>query len=237
MSSSPSSRDAVALITLRDARERSIAQLSDAFAHDLLEMEEFERRLSIAHRTDSLTELQSLCTDLVPASEAVPAPLTQPVAPSPALAVRDRQRMLLLMGGTERTGRWTPARRLRIIAVMGGAELDFREAVMAPGVYDIHITAVMGGVTLIVPPQLAVEIEGSAILGGFAHTERAPQTPDPDRPVLRVHGLAVMGGVHVETRLLGDSRASLGESRRQQRLAARRQPRALPPRRDAESDR
>ena len=42
------------LVALRDARERTIATLSDAFARDDLDMDDFEQRLGIAHRTDSL---------------------------------------------------------------------------------------------------------------------------------------------------------------------------------------
>ena len=44
---------AAALVALRDTRERVIACLSDEFAHDRLELEEFERRLGIAHRLAS----------------------------------------------------------------------------------------------------------------------------------------------------------------------------------------
>lgn len=234
MSSNLSSRGA-ALVSLRDARERSISRLTDAFAHDQLDLEEFERRLTVAHRTDSLTELETLCRDLTVTAETALAPTPAPVASTTALSVREYQRLLLVMGGTTRQGRWTPARRLRIVAVMGGAELDFRDAVLAPGVYTVDITAVMGGVSIIVPPHLAVEVEGTAVLGGFDHSERAPSQPDPERPVLRIQGLAVMGGVHVETRLVGDRQPHGADRQRRRELAAG-HPRALPPRRDPDDD-
>lgn len=238
MSSTSSSRPATALLALRDVRERSISQLSDAFAHDQLEMDEFERRLAIAHRSESTAELQALTADLTPTTDSTA------LAPRPALAhadikIRDTQRLLLVMGGTSRKGRWTPARNLRIIAVMGGAELDFREAVMAPGIYDLHITAVLGGVTIYVPPKLAIEVEGSAVLGGFEHSERAPLTPDPERPVLRVHGLAVLGGVHVETLLPGDQPSGMehrGHRKRRELATAGPRP-ALPAVSDGNADR
>ena len=223
---------ATALVSVRDARERSIARLTDAFAHDELEMDEFERRLSIAHRTNSPDELAALTADLQPTESPTTTALTHP-SPAAPLSVRDHQRILLVMGGTSRTGQWTPARKLRIVAIMGGAELDFREAALSPGVTEIHITAVMGGVNIIVPPHLAVEMDGSAIMGGFEHSDRAPIEPDPERPILRVHGLAVMGGVQIETRLVGESARDAHRrqhpSRRELAAASRR---ALPPRRD-----
>ena len=43
-------------VALRDARERIIQQLSDAFARDDCEIEDFERRLTLAHRTETQTD-------------------------------------------------------------------------------------------------------------------------------------------------------------------------------------
>ena len=213
------------LVALRDTRERVIARLSEGFAHDELELEEFERRLGLAHRSDSLAELEGLTRELSrPTTELVP------VTPAVPGSVRAEQTLAAVLGGTNRMGHWTPPRRLRVIAIMGGAELDFREAALSPGVTEVVITAIMGGVSIIVPPQLAVEMDGLAIMGGFAHSERAPAQHDPERPVLRVSGVALMGGVDIKTRLVGESgrearRRALGGKRRA--LAAGRL--ALPP--------
>lgn len=220
------------LIALRDERERVIARLSDGFAHDELELEEFEQRLGLAHRSSSLAELSQLTGDLA-APAAAPVAAVAPVTALASGSVREEQTLAAVLGGTNRIGRWTPPRRLRVLAIMGGAELDFREATLQPGVTEVVISAIMGGVSIIVPPQLAVEMDGTAIMGGFAHSERAPAQHDPERPVLRVRGVAVMGGVDIKTRLLGESahearrrRRALGGSRRA--LPDRRRA-ALPP--------
>ena len=229
----PDEQKPVSLVTLRDQRERAIARLSDAFAHDHLDLEEFERRLGIAHRTDSIAELAVLTQDLIAAPDPElslgPAPATRALVPG---RQKEQQTLAAIIGGTSRKGHWTPPRRLRVIAVMGGAELDFREAAFAPGVTEVHITAVMGGVQIIVPPKLAVEMEGLAIMGGFEHSERAPVQPDPDRPVLRVSGVAVWGGVHIETRLPGETEEDAHSRRRAHRALQKAQRHALPPRRD-----
>lgn len=215
MSSEPSEKPK-SLLTLRDSRERVIARLSDGFAHDELELEEFERRLGLAHRSESLAELEGLTSDLTrPVTALAPLPAAAPT-PAPS-SVRAEQTLAAVLGGTTRVGHWTPPRRLRVVAIMGGAELDFREAALSPGVTEVVITAIMAGVVIIVPPQLAVEMDGIAIMGGFAHSERAPAHHDPDRPVLRVRGVAVMGGVEIKTRLPGES----GREARQRRRALR----------------
>ena len=63
----------------------------------------------------------------------------------------------------------------------------------------------MGGTEIIVPPGLAVETHGSAIMGGFQEVNRAPTHPDADAPLLRVHGFVFMGGVDIRMRLPGES--------------------------------
>ena len=126
-----------------------------------------------------------------------------------ALVPDDRGRngdtVYAIFGGIDRRGAWNVPRRMRIVALFGGANLDLREARFPPGVIDIDVTAVMGGINILVPPGLAVQMHGSAIMGGFADVNRAPAYPDPDAPLLRVHGLAMMGGVNVEMRLPGES--------------------------------
>ena len=84
---------------------------------------------------------------------------------------------------------------------MGGARLDLREARFPPGVVEIEVFAVMGGAQILVPPGLAVETHGSAFMGGFQEVNRAPADPDPDAPLLRVHGTVIMGGVDVQMAL------------------------------------
>ena len=57
---------------------------------------------------------------------------------------------------------------LRVIAVMGGIDLDFPEAVLCPDVSEVSITSVMGGEAVIVPARLmssATEAVSSTIAG------------------------------------------------------------------------
>ena len=118
--------------------------------------------------------------------------------------VAERQFIVGIMGGAEKKGVWTPARETIVIALMGGAELDFREARMPPGVTDIQIFAIMGGAEIIVPPGVHVDMNGFALMGGFSQSGYAPPPTDPDAPVLRIGGFAMMGGVEVSIRYPGE---------------------------------
>jgi hypothetical protein len=213
----------------RETRDRVIAALSEHFAHDVLDVDEFERRITIAHTSESPSEIDALLTDLpaLPAPAAATATATK-ITPAlvPASQVRAEQTMLAIMGGVDRRGSWTMPRKLRLVTFMGGAHLDLREARFPPGPVEIEIFSMMGGTEIIVPPGLAVETHGSAIMGGFQEVNRAPIHPDADAPLLRVHGFVVMGGVDIRMRLLGES----------DRDAHRRQKRELREKRREEKD-
>ena len=213
------------LVAVRDARERVIARLSDAFAQGELDVDELDRRLELAHRSESVVELDELVAGLHASSKAALVPFA-PAELSPAQQ-EARQNVVAVLGNANRAGAWTPPRHLRVYAVLGNTELDFREARLVPGAIDIEVTACLGNVTVIVPPSLAVEMNGTAVLGSFEHSERAPASPDPARPVLRVHGLACLGNVEIQTRLPGESARDVWRRKRSERRTRRRERRAL----------
>jgi len=205
------------LASLGEARDRAIARLSDAFAHDVIDVHEFESRVTRAHAAATEAEVERTVadlsgTDLPVAWKAAPVQ----VAAAPASEV---ERVTALLGGLERHGAWALPRLLEVLALMGGVVLDFREAVFSAGVTEVHVNAVMGGVQIIVPPTLSVEIAGTAIMGGFDHVDRVSQATDPTRPVLRIRGVAFMGGVFVETRLPGESERDAHRRRRREHKA------------------
>lgn len=112
--------------------------------------------------------------------------------------------LVSFFSGNKKAGRWELPRHMRVVAICGGAELDLREAVVAPGVSVIETLTIMGGIEITVPPSIHVECEGDAIMGSFAlHQSRkgpASVPPPPGAPVVRVTGDAYMGGVTVRVK-------------------------------------
>jgi hypothetical protein len=127
------------------------------------------------------------------------------LAPPAAEDVRESQLFVGILGGFQRTGIWTPARTSTVIVVFGGGVLDLREARLLPGVTGINVFACMGGLEIIVGPDIIVDCVGSGILGAFDQRPRPPESPAPDAPVLRVGGFAFFAGVVVDMRYPGES--------------------------------
>lgn len=98
-----------------------------------------------------------------------------------------------ILGGFERRVHSQDFRGGEVTAVMGGCALDLREASMT-GEAVIHVFAFWGGVTLKVPPDWTIVLEGTPILGGFEEKTVAP--PDSSKRLV-VRGYAIMGGVEV----------------------------------------
>jgi len=197
-------------------RDRVVRRLSAHFAADHIGVEELERRLDLVYSAKSRDALEALTGDL-PAlegghDEAVRA---ASAAIRPERAVADNDFIVAIMGGAERKGSWTPPHKLSVLALMGGAGLDFREAVFGAPTTEVTALAIMGGVEIIVPPGVRVETNGLAIMGGFEGGS-APETSDR-APLVRVRGLALMGAVEVTVRLPGETEKAARRRLKQER--------------------
>lgn len=209
-----------------EERQATVDRLCAHFARDAMNTTELERRLDIAYAARTRAELVALERDL-PAlrSETRPAPpapvATASVPVDPSRPVQESDLIVSIWGATERKGGWIPPRRLNAVTVMGGTDLDFRQATFATETVSIRLLTLMGGVDIVVPPGVRVEWGGIALMGGVSTPE--PDTPPaPDAPVIRISGLVCMGGVDVVERHPGESARDARKRIRKDRKARRR---------------
>ncbi len=206
--------------SVKEQQEEAVQRLCRHFSHDHLTASEFEHRLDKAYAARTVAELARVERGLPPlgdeadaqgivAGMAGAAPAA--VIVDPTIAVSNRDFVVSLFGGTGRKGRWTPAKGMLALTVMGGTELDFRHARFGTREVSVHLLAIMGGVDIIVPPGVRVEWNGVAIMGGVDLPEPAeavsgaPAAVSRDAPVIRVSGLVCMGAVDIVERLPGES--------------------------------
>ena len=214
---------------LPSARQRTIDILCQQFAEDKITVAEFERRVDLANQAINPEDLRNLLADLMPAR--VPAPMAQDqtrVAPRVGESLgrprKERDFLIGIFGATVRRGRWTPAGSTLTVGIFGGSELDFREALLPPGVTEVTAIAVMGGVEVIVPPGVRVETTAMAVMGGIEDTSEGPEYDTESTPVIRVKGLACMGGIEIHTRLPGETAR---EAKKRRKELSRRRKRRL----------
>lgn len=192
------------LVALRDRREQVIARLSEGYAQDLLDVDELDRRLDLAHAAATVAELDALVADLGPVETSTAlVPIGTRAIDDPSRAAR--KKLTVVFGNVERKGAWSVPRELNTRVVFGSGMLDFRDASIGPGTTTLTVSVTFGNLELILPPGLAIDVDVSSIAGNVEERHRVPRTPDPDQPILRVTGGVRFGNLEISTRLPGES--------------------------------
>lgn len=171
-------------------RERAVTTLRDGAAHGRLTFDELAQRTELAYEATTGAELERLVADL---------PQTAAEADVVPAARRQRRWNIAILGGCERKGRWRPAPDAIALAVLGGVELDLREAIIDTDEIVITAISILGGIEIVVPEGVEVDLGGFAFLGG---TEHKPGTARirPGTPIVRVRACTLLGGIEVKTK-------------------------------------
>jgi hypothetical protein len=224
---------AESLVALRDRREQVIARLSQSYAEDVFDVDELERRLDLAHGARRVADLDALVADL---GELAPS-----AAPSTALVLAgptaiddpdraDAKKLRVVLSAVERRGRWSVPRRLDLRVLWGNAELDFREASLGPGTTTIHVRVFMGNFEVVLPPNLAIDVDVSSFAGSVTERHRVPPEADPARPLIRIVGTVRFGNLEITTRLPGETaRDAYRREKRERKQLRDAETKALPP--------
>lgn len=106
----------------------------------------------------------------------------------------DVVRVFAMLWGADRRVRG-PVSHVEVAAVMGGCDVDLRDAVPSSDPLVLQVFAMWGGIEIRVPTGWLVQNEAWPILGGIVDDTTPPAAPT-HRVILR--GNAFMGGVEVK---------------------------------------
>lgn len=173
-----------------------------------MEVEEYERRVALAHDAESTAALDALVTDLVVA----PASL---VAASTALVPAKRLRVIF--GSIERVGAWSVPSHMKARVLFGHLLLDLRDAQLAP-VTTIEVDVTMGNVEILVPPGVQVDMDASPILGNVEDRTESGLAPTS---LVRIVGRVKFGNVEAWTLGRGETKRDARWRKRRERRERR----------------
>jgi Domain of unknown function (DUF1707)/Cell wall-active antibiotics response 4TMS YvqF len=180
-------------------RDQAAEVLRRAAAEGRITFEELDERVSQVYAAKTFADLAAITRDLPGPGVSAPAPATRryrpPAVPTGAHAPTTS---VAIMSGVKRAGPWLVPPAYTAVAIMGAVELDLRDARFAADEVTIRAFCLMGGVTITVPEDVAVDVSGVGIMGGFDHEATGPGAPGA--PLVRVAGSAIMGGVEVKRR-------------------------------------
>ena len=100
------------------------------------------------------------------------------------------------MSGFQRRGRWNVPQQADELTLFGGGVVDLRYADFTSPEVDIHAYSIMGGQTILVPPEVNVTITGIGVMGVFDHD--VEEGGAPGAPNVTINGFSLWGGVGIK---------------------------------------
>jgi hypothetical protein len=200
--------DSLPALRASDAdRERHAEILRTATGEGRLTVDELDERLDRVYLSKTHVELERLIADVV-----VPGEDHRPRMP-----VNTREEgtnwLVSVMSGHDRKGRWRVGRNLKVINVMGGADIDLNDAELTDQHVHMTVFSLMGGADVRVPEGLNVEVSEFAFMGGNG-IHLGETRPDPGGPTLHIRVISIMGGTDVKR----GRKLTRAERRRQKHL-------------------
>ncbi len=172
-----------------DTDRMEVAQLlSEAAAQGRLSTSEFEDRLTRAYAAQTFGELERLSADL---PDVATSSLRDggPRCPAPSTL------LLAIMSGFERRGRWNVPSRLTSFTLFGGGVIDLRYADFTSPDVQIHSYSIFGGQTILLPPEVNVDVHGVGVMGAFDHVS---EVGSPGAPHVTIRGFSLWGSVGIK---------------------------------------
>jgi len=181
--------DPDASLRVSDAeRDETLRILGEHASVGRLTLDELEERSGRALAAKTRGELATLTGDL-------PREAGQG-RPAPAPARKPVRWMVAIMSGSHRRGRFRAVGSINAVSIMGGDDIDLREAEIEGGELTINLFALMGGANIYVPDSVELDVGGFSLLGG--NTEIGSERPArPGAPVIRLHAWNLMGGATI----------------------------------------
>jgi hypothetical protein len=182
-------------------RERVAQILHNALSEGRITVAELEERLDTVYAAKTLPELEPPIADLpgVSASGAL-QPAQSRTVDTRIGGIPGSQASIAVMSGANRKGNWVVPPNHNSFAFWGGVELDLRRARFAERHSTITAVAIMGGIDIVVPDDIVVDVNGFGFMGTFeTHDSKGadPDPPPPGAPVVKITGFAFWGAVTV----------------------------------------
>ena len=108
----------------------------------------------------------------------------------------ERDDLTAILGATDQKNTSGDFKGSKITSIMGGAKLDLRKATIKKEA-TVELFCLWGGVELVIPRNVVVRNQSSAILGG-TEDKSEHEGDAKSAPILYVTGDVIMGGVEIK---------------------------------------
>jgi hypothetical protein len=192
------------------ARSYAIELLCQAQARGDLSVEAFEARFGLIQQATNAASIEAIVADLMPQTPAAPFPALardeqyefEPYVdytPTDLPAVSDEPlRLTAVFRSTQRAGPWTVQPIVKCLVIMGSLSLDFREADFMTDEVDLEISAYIGEVKILVPPDVEIDHGIRGVMNSIKHSRSRAKRNVVPAIHIRFHGDAFMADIKIK---------------------------------------
>jgi len=178
-------------------RDRIADVLREAVATGRITFDELDERLGQVYSARTYADLENITRDLPAPGAALPAITSAGRYPPDRIGGSPAAKSsLAIMSSVTRGGPWIVPPTYAAITIMGAVQLDLRQARFSEPEVTIQAFTILGGIEIIVPEDIEVDVAGIGIMAAFDHSANGPGIPGAPR--LKVTGLALLGSVDVK---------------------------------------
>ena len=159
-------------------REQAAEVLRQAAGDGRITFDELDQRLEAAYAARTYGDLTEVTADLPAPGQPSPGPVATAPGTFPAARIGGEPGAgvsVAILSGVDRGGTWVVPPRHSVVAVLGGVQLDLRQARFSQREVTIDVFTLMGGVDIMVGEDVEVDVSGVGIMGGFDHRASGPR--------------------------------------------------------------
>ena len=177
-------------------KETAENALTDAYALDLITMEELEKRLRQVQEAHSNLEITSYLQDLPQDL------LTLNKEGTGASDIERREnKQTTILSSNLISGAKLRHKRINAKIILGEQTFDYSRIILEPGKYFINLTAILSETKIIVPPEYAVTSEIRNIVSEIK--DKTYKEPDANTPEIIITGKAILSSVTIKEKNSG----------------------------------
>ena len=182
---------------IEQVRQQAIDQLVFNYSHGVISAEAFERRLDQAIASQVHQEIVDLVADLELQTDNS---YEQQKEDSfkinyGSTEIESSEVIVNIFGGSDRSGRWTVPKEVKVLSLFGGSDIDFTDAIFSSPQVTVKVLCIFGGVDIYVPENINVVSKAFCIFGGVDN--KAPSIAHMQAPTLTIEGFVLFGGVDI----------------------------------------
>jgi hypothetical protein len=207
----PSGDAPLSPVALEARRQLALDRLTNAFASDLVTMEDYESRVARVQSANLPEEIEGQVSDLpqvIRKAEARPSrggrradagdgyvavPYRNAIDPR----LRGEESVACIMGNRTLQGDFLSGDKIDSFTMMGNTQIDLRDTALPPGRLKIDAFCMMGNLKVVVPHGLPVKMNGFPFMGNVHVGRDVERKLSRDEPYVEVNGFAFMGNLSV----------------------------------------